>query len=299
MPRITVGWVGNYRRTSKNFDVAQHATQKFGWIFKVAGPPHSKLYIPFGDMPSFYRSIDLLLVTSNAEAHPLAVYEALSCGTPVVMMKVGDCYAEEVSGICYYGYLDADSIHEAVSHVLRNRSDMGRDGRKSIVKRWTWNHWIPTYTNMFRAVTGKSRGFRIVIPIDKPGWAWDIMAEILTREFLKTGLYEYVHTAYSKPPDSESLNIKNIVTDDYDAILNHCWQLYNHRTIRNFHHSKNILCANGEAYRKEGKTVFNEMAPIAGGLTSVSKLIVRDLRKKFKRPTFHCSRGVYTQIFRP
>ena len=46
----------------------------------------------FADLPSFYRSIDYLVVTSTLEGGPVPVVEAIAMGVPVIAPDVGWCW---------------------------------------------------------------------------------------------------------------------------------------------------------------------------------------------------------------
>ena len=299
--KLVIGWVGNYRRQNKRFDIAQKYCNDYGHTLALAGPPNTSLHYPHKEMPNYYKQLHVLLLTSIEEAHPLAVYEALSCGTPVAMLDVGDCSAEGLAGIEYYGYLDSETINDCITKIMDNREAYSKEGRKSILERWTWDHWIPSYIEMFQKVTGKRRGIRLVITVDKPGWAWDIMAKTLQDRLMKTKLFASVEIAYTRGVDwSKVLHIKTMSPKQYDVILNHTWQAYNHKTS-DLIHSKNIPCANGAAYKGKGwSKLFNRIANQAGAITTVSKVIFEDLREKFPdKEIYHCSRGVDVDVFKP
>ena len=301
-----IGWVGNYRRIEKRFDVALYVCNKYEYKLRVAGPTHTILHYNHLDMPHFYRDIDLLLVTSKVEAHPLAVYEALACAVPVVMSKTGDCESMDVKGINYFYYhpdleKTAEAITECVEKTLLNQAELGKAGREHILQHWQWKHWIPKYVAMFQTVTGRKNGIKLAITVDKPDWAWDIMAKILTRELVKTGCFKAIDVVYTRGVDwSKTLHIRTFNPSKYDVILNHCWQEYNHRTYEDFPHEKNIPCANGYAYLDGSwEKVFNSIVKYAPAITTVSNLIATDLQKRFNKPVFHCSRGVDTELFKP
>lgn len=299
---LVIGWVGNYRRINKHFDVAQKYCNDYGHQLNVAGPPKTKLHQPHEQMPQFYRDADLILSTSSEEAHPLAVYESLACETPVAMLDVGDCSLEEVSGITYYNYLDSDTINECIETIMENRESLGKAGRRSILDKWQWKHWTPKYLDMFQTVAGKIKRIKLVITVDKPEWAWDLISRSLVKKLMATGHFKLIHIAYTRGVDwSTTLHIKKLDPGGYDVILNHCWQLYNHYNYGNFSHTKNIPCANGAAYCAEGwSDKFTDIASEAGAVTTVSKVIYHDLGKRLdKKRLYHCSRGVDIDKFKP
>ena len=300
MDRLKIGWVGNYRRIPKRFDVALKYCSDFGHDLCVASFPKTVLHRPHNEMPEFYRTKDVLLSTSVKEAHPLAVYEALSCETPVAMLDVGDCSAEGITGICYYTYLDSEVINDCITEIMDDSVAYGRAGRQEILKRWQWKHWIPTYVKMFQDVSGLEKGIRLGIIVDKPDWAWDIMAKILVNELSKTGCFLLSDIVYTRGVEWDTgFNVKKFKHGKYDVLLNHCWQTYNHFDSPDFPHKKNIPCANGAAYlEKQWAKRFTKIANKAPALTTVSKVIAKDLQSRFSS-VYHCSRGVDTELFKP
>lgn len=87
--RLRVGWAGNpawgARLDVKRFYMAKDAIRRLGTRaeLKVAKK------LPREGMPDFYRSLDVLVVTSRSETGPLPLMEALCCGIPVVTTDVG------------------------------------------------------------------------------------------------------------------------------------------------------------------------------------------------------------------
>jgi len=145
---FTIGWVGNHTRDLKRFDAAQEITKKAGAKIKLAAYTDP---IPHELMPRFYWDCDMLLITSETEAHPLVLYEAMSCGLPVVTTDVGDAREAVFSGV--NGYIeDVDfKIDNVVSDVkyLKNNPDrrlhMGELARKAMLDKWTWETKVPAY----------------------------------------------------------------------------------------------------------------------------------------------------------
>lgn len=154
---FVVGWIGNIARPLKRFSLAEKIVAQLGIKLKVAGfwkgigDPE---YIDYGDMPDFYNSIDCLLVTSETEAHPLIVYEAMACGVPVVTTDVGDISETIVDGA--NGFLlpvNAPAFKFAqVLNLLRNnrafRIAIGRTARESVLKKWHWDNVVKQYEDL-------------------------------------------------------------------------------------------------------------------------------------------------------
>ena len=147
-----VGWVGRCERGLKRFDLAKKITEKYNFNLRVAGyksRPHHK-------MPNFYRSVDCLLVTSDTEAHPMIVYEAMSCEVPVVTTNVGDVSRYIIDG--ENGFIlpiDAPMSDFAEKiNILKNnvslRNEMGEKARKTILEKLTWSKIAEQYMPLMK-----------------------------------------------------------------------------------------------------------------------------------------------------
>ncbi|RSL29029.1 glycosyltransferase family 1 protein [Salibacterium salarium] len=89
--KFVIGWVGNKGRKGKNFETLYKPIVKAfendsNVRFKVTS---KETLIPSEQMPNFYNSLDLLLVTSNNEGLPNPAVEATGCGVPVLSTNVG------------------------------------------------------------------------------------------------------------------------------------------------------------------------------------------------------------------
>ena len=142
-----VGWVGKCDRKLKRFDLAKKITKEHNFTLHVAGfksRPHHK-------MPNFYRSVDCLLVTSDKEAHPMIVYESMSCGVPVVTTNVGDVsryITDGENGFILPIYAPMSEFADKIN-ILKNNVDlrekMGKDARKTILERLSWEKIAEQY----------------------------------------------------------------------------------------------------------------------------------------------------------
>lgn len=90
------------------------------------------------DMPAVYRGLDVLVSTSNSEAMPLAVMEAMASGLPVVATRVGgvpDLVAHGSTGwLVEAGNIDG--MAASIAQLCENPADrlrMGAAGRARMV----------------------------------------------------------------------------------------------------------------------------------------------------------------------
>lgn len=86
---LVLGFVNSGGQPTKRLDLAQATRDEL----RRRGHTVELLVaekVPADDMPRYYRAADCLLMTSDFEGSPNCVKEALSCGTPVVSVPVGD-----------------------------------------------------------------------------------------------------------------------------------------------------------------------------------------------------------------
>lgn len=89
------------------------------------------------DIPNFLLTGDIFLYTSNTEAGPAAVWEAMAAGLPVVTTSVGAIPEYLVHGVdaLIATPRDARQLAEFTHHLICNpslRADMGRAARKTV-----------------------------------------------------------------------------------------------------------------------------------------------------------------------
>jgi len=73
--------------------------------------------IKWSDMPSFYASIDYLLILSRNEGGPLPVLEAIACGKPVIAPDVGWCWDFPV-----IRYEDFESLKKIIESLCTSKN---------------------------------------------------------------------------------------------------------------------------------------------------------------------------------
>ena len=155
---FTVGWVGATQRDIKRFGFAKEICEEAGLPLKVAGRgPDATLY-SHDEMPGFYNSVDVLLVTSMFEAHSLVVPEAMACGLPVISTNVGDLSEYVVNGVNGFIFdpcCEKDKMPKTLQ-MLRDNPDtakkMGEEGRRTVLNMWRWEN----ISNQYRAL-GRTR----------------------------------------------------------------------------------------------------------------------------------------------
>lgn len=120
---FTVGFAGNIWGMGLDYKGYQHFTQAnirmYGEV-KVKQCLHAHSQIPHDKMPSdFYHKIDCLILPSRGEGCSNVVMEALACGVPVIITKVGfhgEMLEDGVNGL--FIERDTDSIITAIRKLI-------------------------------------------------------------------------------------------------------------------------------------------------------------------------------------
>ena len=86
---LVLAFVNSGRQPTKRLDLAQATRDELARRGRTARLLVAES-VPVEEIPWYYRAADVLLMTSDLEGSPNCVKEALSCGTPVVSVEVGD-----------------------------------------------------------------------------------------------------------------------------------------------------------------------------------------------------------------
>lgn len=137
-PKFTIGWVGRNTGPNKGISLLADACSRLAFDHKVLllgaqlGPvalelsalPHCEVELierqpeepfDFALYQSAYHRMDVLAITSQSEAGPLCLFEALACGVPVVSTDCG--WAKEMLAKIAAGPQEmADSLSDYMSH---------------------------------------------------------------------------------------------------------------------------------------------------------------------------------------
>jgi glycosyltransferase involved in cell wall biosynthesis len=127
---INILFVGNPSRREKNFLLAESVLRRLPENRYKLIPVFDK---PAAEMPIWYNSADLLLLTSLSEGSPNAVKEAMACNLPVVATDVGDVRLL-LQGVknCFITGFDAGEISGCIMKITQ--SGERSDGREKIKK---------------------------------------------------------------------------------------------------------------------------------------------------------------------
>ena len=137
--KLVIGWVGDMASPIKHYERAERIQQ----LVKnsILKPAHD---LPREKMPEYYNSLDCLIVTSDFEAHPLVVYEAMSCGVPVICPALGDVSDTIINHV--NGYLVnteiPDNYVSIINHLRTNPNEANyirHSARLTILQRWPWS----------------------------------------------------------------------------------------------------------------------------------------------------------------
>ncbi|MDQ0300698.1 glycosyltransferase involved in cell wall biosynthesis [Salibacterium salarium] len=141
---IIIGWAGNNTRSVKNhktlYQPIVKSLQKNSNITFVEATRASR--VPLKDMPAFYRSLDLLLITSSNEGGPAPALEANACGIPVLSTNVG--YVQKITDPAgKFLILNSDRPNDFIKKIkfLEENRDvlqkLKRRARENIMSHWT------------------------------------------------------------------------------------------------------------------------------------------------------------------
>ena len=109
------------------------------------------------DVPEVLSLIDVLVLTSHAEANPVSILEAMAAEKPVVATRVGSVPETVLDGVT--GYLAAPGDEAAISarvvQLLRDpgrAAAMGRAGREHVIAHWSVQHMVEGYQDLIAGI---------------------------------------------------------------------------------------------------------------------------------------------------
>lgn len=140
-PGFVIGWAGDPSIDTKNYGMVSE-------IMGLLGPGYrleTATSVPHPEMGTWYNGLDCYIVTSLEEAHPMTVYEAMSCGIPVITTNVGDVsenIVQYVSGYIVPKDAMAQNFATIIRQVAKARAHtrfIGKNARLTILSKWDWS----------------------------------------------------------------------------------------------------------------------------------------------------------------
>ncbi len=108
------------------------------------------------EIPNLLSSSDLFVLPTYYEGLPNSLLEAMACGLPIIITKVGGIPEAVIDG--KNGILintnDVHALVKAVEHLLRNereRTKMGFSGKDTIEKNFSWKRSANKLFNIYQA----------------------------------------------------------------------------------------------------------------------------------------------------
>lgn len=161
--KFIIGWVGNSDKRSKNYHTVYKAIKHYfkgdsSVQFKEAT---KKTRIEQKDMPGFYNSIDLLLVTGFNEGISNPAMEAYSCGVPILGTNIGiikECASSNAKSLI----LNSDKPEKFIKEINtlksnnKNLQAMKNEIRKNMEENWAIKHNIDDWLNTLFHTGGES-----------------------------------------------------------------------------------------------------------------------------------------------
>jgi hypothetical protein len=137
-----------YRNKRKGEDLvrgilASKPGQGLEWRASGRGWPVATKRYNWRDMPGFYQSLDVLVVTSRVEGVPMPPLEAMACGVSVVVPRGVGLLDElpNVPGIHRYKRGDLTDLVKAVGKAVRDRGDVDREALRAATEPYTIEAW--------------------------------------------------------------------------------------------------------------------------------------------------------------
>lgn len=113
------------------------------------------------DVPAFLRRLDVFVLPSDTEAHPISLLEAMACGLPCVATRVGG--VEEVLDGGRVGMLidpgDQKALEDALARLAGRpelRAELGKAARQRVCERYSKDRMVDAYVRMYRDLSRRA-----------------------------------------------------------------------------------------------------------------------------------------------
>jgi teichuronic acid biosynthesis glycosyltransferase TuaC len=130
--KTKVLFLGNKKRSGKNFPLVQAAIEELGWQDVELVCPYP---VSHNDVPRYLNEADVLVFPSFMEGSPNVIKEAMACNCPIVSTDVGDVswVIGETAG-CYIASFDPKDFARKTEQAINFSQGSGRtNGRQRIM----------------------------------------------------------------------------------------------------------------------------------------------------------------------
>jgi predicted O-methyltransferase YrrM len=124
------------------------------WRASGRGWPVKTTRYLWAQMPAFYQSLDVLVVTALVEGVPMPALEALSCGVSLVAPRGVGLLDElpDTPGIHRYERGNAGDLARAFDEALALRPDVDREALRAVTEPYTAEAWCEGHRRAFAAL---------------------------------------------------------------------------------------------------------------------------------------------------
>jgi len=157
--RFNVGWVGREAPVKRT-----HLLDKLKYpVIKQCSGHNEKLFLKetnLDPMKEFYKTIDVLVLTSSSEAMPRVVLEAMACGIPVISTDVGSIrlLLEPQWIVPVEEDKTVDSMNKCLDILKQNpklRKQIGERNRLWVEKYFSWSLLQPKWDKIYKSIYEK------------------------------------------------------------------------------------------------------------------------------------------------
>lgn len=155
--KLVAGFSGyTYGNGRKGEDLAHAVVESpvgrmVSWQASGRGWPVPTKRYAWADMPAFYQSLDVLVITALVEGVPMPPLEALACGVSVVIPRgvglLDDL--ESMTGIHRYERGNRKDLLRAFDEALRRREDADREALRAVTESYTIENWCAQHRTVF------------------------------------------------------------------------------------------------------------------------------------------------------
>ncbi|GAB4275776.1 MAG: hypothetical protein Tsb0018_07050 [Opitutales bacterium] len=149
-PKLRIGVVGRTYHTGRKGEALIREVmdiQDIEWHFTGEGWPGPARFVESSELPSFYRSLDYVLVSSLVEGGPMCVLEALASGCKVIAPRVG--WVSQFPHV-EFKLGDAADLRRVLLELLEEKKVLQRS-----VSMYTWDNFAHKHHQLFQRLLGR------------------------------------------------------------------------------------------------------------------------------------------------